>query len=272
MEEYPLQDKASCRLTQVINDMIPQSNGRVEGNTRQEKLQTLLDQTNWEHLEVNEKRQLFRVIKKHHPLFILEEKDLGLMKTTPAHIQVAEPTPCRSVIYRYADKAKEIIKNMIEDMKRKDIIENATSAWLSPIVLVNKPNGEKRMCLDNRKVSQHLSVDIHPLPKLDELAESAAGNSYYAALDMKDAYYQVKVDEASRDLTTFSEGVALYSFNRLPFGLSCSAAIFARQLARVLTPLLKENWLRSYLDNIIIYAPTYNTLLQLLDKLFKHMT
>ncbi len=39
----------------------------------------------------------------------------------------------------------------------------------------------------------------------------------------------------------------------------------------MLAPLLKENWLRSYLDDII-YAPTYNTLLQRLDKLFKHMT
>ncbi len=122
------------------------------------------------------------------------------------------------------------------------------------------------------KTRQHLSVDIHPLPKLDELVESAAGNSYYATLDMKDAYYQVMLDEASRDVTTFSEGVALYRFKRLPFGLSCSAAIFARQLAQMLAPLLKENWLRSYLDDIIIYAPTYNTLLQRLDKLFKHMT
>ncbi len=123
--------------------------------------------------------------------------------------------------------------------------------------------------LDYRKVNQHLSVDTHPLPKLDELVESAAGNSYYATLDMKDAYYQVMLDEASRDLTTFSEGVALYRFKRLPLGLSCSAAIFARQLAQVLSPLLKENWLRSYLDDIIIYAPTYNTLLQRLDKIWE---
>ncbi len=183
----------------------------MKGNTRQEKLQTLLDQTNWEHLEANEKRQLFKVILKHHPLSILEEKDLGLMKTTPAHIQVADPTPCRSVIYRYTDKAKEIIKGMIEDMKRKNIIETSTAAWLSPIVLVSKSNGEKRMCLDYRKVNQH------PLPKLDELVESAAGNGYYATLDMKDAYYQVMLDEESRDLTTFSEGIAHYRFKRLPF-------------------------------------------------------
>ncbi len=136
------------------------------------------------------------------------------MKTTPAHILVADPTPCRSVIYRYPDMTKEIIKDMIEDMKRKDIIENFTTAWLSPIVLVNKPNGEKRMCLDYRRVNQHMPVDIHPLPKLDKLVESAAGNGYCATLDVKDAYYQAMLDEARRDLMTFSEGVALYRFTR----------------------------------------------------------
>ncbi len=103
---------------------------------------------------------------------------------------------------------------MIEDMQKKEIIENSTAAWLSPIVLVNKLSGEKRTCLHYRRVNQHPSVDIHPLPKLDELVESAAGNNYYATLDMKDAYYQVMLDEESRDLTTFSEGVALYRFKK----------------------------------------------------------
>ncbi len=64
------------------------------------------------------------------------------------------------------------------------------------------------MCLDYSKVNQHLSVDIHSLPKLDELVEFAAGNGYYATLDMKNAYYQVMLDEASRDLRIFSKGVA----------------------------------------------------------------
>ncbi len=97
------------------------------------------------------------------------------------------------------------------------------------------------MCLDYRKVNKQLTTDIHPLPKLEELVEAVAGNEYYATLDLKDAYYQVMLDEASRDLTTFSEGVALYRFKRLPFGLSRSAAVFARKLAEVLTPLRKKN-------------------------------
>ncbi len=79
------------------------------------------------------------------------------------------------------------------------------------------------------------------------------------------------LNEESRDLTAFSEGVALYKFKCLPFRLSCSAAIFARKLAEVLTPLREKNWVRNYLDNIIVYAPSYEELLERADQSFTYM-
>ncbi len=66
------------------------------------------------------------------------------------------------------------------------------------------------MCLDYREVNKQLVTDIHPLPNLQELVEHVSGNQYYAALDLKDASYQVMLDEESRDITTFSEGMDLY--------------------------------------------------------------
>ncbi len=76
-------------------------------------------------------------------------------------------------------------------MEEKGVIEPSTAAWLSPIVLVSKPDGSKRMCLDYRGVNKHLATDIYPLPRLEELVEMASGNKYYATLDLKEAYFQV---------------------------------------------------------------------------------
>ena len=107
---------------------------------------------------------------------------------------------------------------MLVDMEEHSIIEKSTSTWLSPIVLVNKLEGSKRMCLDYQHVNTHLSTDIYPLPRLDELVEQAAGQKYYVTLDMREAYFQILLDEDSRDLTAFSDGVSLYRLRRLPFG------------------------------------------------------
>ncbi len=65
------------------------------------------------------------------------------------------------------------------------------------------------MCLDYCKVKKQLTTNIHPLPNLEELVEQVAGNQYYDTYYLRDAYYQVMLDEASRDLTTFSEGISL---------------------------------------------------------------
>ncbi len=88
---------------------------------------------------------------------------------------------------------------------------------------------------------------------------------------MKGAYYHVLLDEESRDLTTFTEGINLYRFKRLPFGLSCSASIFVRQLQAAMASILKQGWIKSYLDDIIVSAPSFQQLLQRLGKVFKHM-
>ena len=232
----------------------------------------VLKSRDWSHLDPDQKDQLFQLISQHQELFIVHPGELGLIQAEPAHIQIDNPRPCRTPLYRYPEKAKETIETILKDLEEKDIIEPSTAAWLSPIVLVNKPGGEKRLCLDYRRVNQQLTVDIHPLPKLEELVENVSGSDYYATLDMREAYYQVALDPSSRDVTTFSDGISLFRFKRLPFGLSCSPAIFARQMNKALAPLLKESWVKNYLDDIIVCAKDYATLLHRLDRLFRHLT
>ncbi len=209
-----------------------------EKGTRNQRLEKLIESQNWQHLTNTEQTQLKQLILEHDPLFILDKNELGLMSGPPAHIKVADPNPSRGPVYRYPEQAKQLISDMLQDMQDGDIIERSAAAWLSPIVLVNKPDGTKRMCLDYRHVNKHLTTDVYPLPRLEELDEQASGHQYYVTLDMREAYFQILLDEESRDLTTFSEGVSLYRFRRLPFGLNCSPAIFSRRMASILTPLL----------------------------------
>ncbi len=95
------------------------------------------------------KAELKSAILDNHELFILGKSELGLMKGLPAKINVADPQPTRGPTYRYPEEAKRLIAYMQQDMEDRQIIEKSTSAWLSPIVLVNKPDGSKRMCLCN---------------------------------------------------------------------------------------------------------------------------
>lgn len=66
---------------------------------------------------------------------------------------------------------------MLKEMEDKNIIQKSTSEWLNPIVLINKPDVEKRVCLDYRNFIRQLATNIHYFSKL-ELVETVAGYAY----------------------------------------------------------------------------------------------
>ncbi len=101
----------------------------------------LIKQQEWSQ-PAPEEQELRKLIQQHDPLFIFDRKKLGLMGDPPAHIRVEGPLPSREHVYRYPELAKQLIANMLQDMKDREIIERLTAAWLSPIVLVNKPDWE----------------------------------------------------------------------------------------------------------------------------------
>ncbi len=65
---------------------------------------------------------------------MLEKGELGKIQGPPAHINLAHPNPVRGPSYRYPEKAKAIIADLLKDMEERDVIEASTAAWLSPIV------------------------------------------------------------------------------------------------------------------------------------------
>ncbi len=150
------------------------------------------------------------------PLFILDDKKLGLIKDPSAHIKIDDPHPSHYPMHRYPEQAKKNISDMLDHTEERAIIDRSTAVWLSSIVLVNKPDGSKRMSLDYRHVNKHLATDVYPLPRLEELVEQAADHPFYVTLDMREAYFQIMLDEGNRDLTTFSDGVTLL-FQKVTF-------------------------------------------------------
>ncbi|KAL2652943.1 hypothetical protein R1flu_021071 [Riccia fluitans] len=99
----------------------------------------------------------------------------------------------------YAERVKELDKLL----EARFIYPVETPTWLSPIVVVPKKNGKLRICIDYRKLNASTVTDAFPLPYIDLMLESVAGQEMYSFMDGFNGYNQVSVAERDREKTAF---------------------------------------------------------------------
>ena len=96
--------------------LVPES-GHVtsEQSSREEKLANLISQQDFSHLSEEQQDKLKNMLIANHLVFILEKNELGKIGVQ-GHITVSDPQPVRSSIYRYPEKVKQLIADMLEDI------------------------------------------------------------------------------------------------------------------------------------------------------------
>ncbi|GFW24939.1 transposon Tf2-11 polyprotein [Trichonephila clavipes] len=98
---------------------------------------------------------------------------------------------------------KEILKQEIDRLLSEGIIEECESPYASPVVLIPKPNGTFRLCIDYRKLNEITVADTYPLPRMDDLLHQAKLTPFMSTLDLRAGYHQVKVHVEDQDKTAF---------------------------------------------------------------------
>jgi hypothetical protein len=121
------------------------------------------------------------------------------------------------------------------------IIEPCHGPWSFPVVLIHKPKDNSiRFCIDYRRLNDVTIKDSHPLPRIDDTLDALSGAKLFSVLDLKSAYWNVKIAKKNKAKTAFSiPGSGLWQFNKMSFGLCNAPATFVRLIEQVLRGL---NW------------------------------
>ena len=89
---------------------------------------------------------------------------------------------------------KPLVIAEIKRMEREGILEvvlEVGSEWVSPIVAILKPNVSIRVCADYKVgVNSKICNDYFPLPQVETAFSSMAGMSWFAKIDVSNAYFQ----------------------------------------------------------------------------------
>ncbi len=126
----------------------------------------------------------------------------------------------RQRAYRTSPVLRKEIDNQVQKLLDADLIEPSHCPWASPVILVRKKDGSYRFCIDYRRLNSITIKDAHPLPRVDDSLDALSGATLFSTLDLSSGYWQIQMDDASKEKTAFTTGDSLYHFKVMPMGLT----------------------------------------------------
>lgn len=151
----------------------------------------------------------------------------------------------------------EKIEKKIKELLDSDIIEEVRepSKWVSPVVPIQKDNGELRLCVDMRRANAAIMRENHPLPTMEHLLPKIRKAKYFTKLDIKNAFHQAELHPNSRHVTTFITSKGLYRYKRLMFGISSAPELFQKIMEKM---LIQCEGSINFIDDILVFGSTEN--------------
>jgi hypothetical protein len=164
-----------------------------------------------------------------------------------------ENTLSLSPLYRMSTAELQAVRQYLLDNLHKGFIVPSQAPYASPVLFVKKPGGGLRFCVDFRKLNAITRRDQYPLPLIDETLARLSRAKIFTKLDIRQAFYRIRMDPASEDLTTFRTRYGSYKYKVVPFGLTNGPATFQHYMNDILMEYL-DDFCTAYLDDILIYS------------------
>ena len=150
----------------------------------------------------------------------------------------------------------EEVQNHLWEMLESGTIWPSQSAWCNVVVLVRKKDGGLQFCIDFCCLNACMKKDSYPLPRIQEALESLVGAGHFSCWDLKSGFWQIKMEEASKQYTAFTVGnFGFVKCDCIPFGL-CNALATFQQLMQNCLGKLNLIYCLIYLDDLIVFLQT----------------
>ena len=163
---------------------------------------------------------------------------------------------------------------LVNNMLALGVIRRSNAAHYSQIIMVKKPDGTWRVCIDFRGINRATETigSFIPNPKGVYTRVGDAKPTHFGVVDLTSGYHQAPLSQNARRYTAFICFAGIFEFLRLPFGLKSAPTYFQEQMATVVLAGLIYLICEVYLDDCIIYGRGNDQFLARMEEVFKRFS
>ena len=223
---------------------------------RQVLLLDKLDLSGLEAWPTEQAEKACGLLWEYHDIFSLEKHDMGHTKVTKHKIVLkdSDTPPFKEQFRRIPSPQLDEVREHLKLMLDAGVVRPSKSPWCNAVVLVRKKDGSLHFCIDFLRLNALTIKDSHPLPRIRETLESLAGAAHYLTFDLNSGFWQVPINEESKQYTAFTLGsMGLYECKSMPFGLCNALPTFQRLMQNCLGEL-NLTYCLIYLDDMIVFS------------------
>lgn len=201
-----------------------------------------------------------------------EKVGLGRTKLITHKIDTGNSPPIKQRYYPLSPSKQLTLEKELDRMLQLGVVVPSNSPWNSPVVMVTKPNGKLRLCLDCRKLNAVSKADAYPLPYIHQILDSLRDARYLTSIDLSAAYWQIEYDSVeSAEKTAFTvPRRGLFHYTTMSFGLVGASATMQRLMDKLFGPEF-DNKVFVFQDDIICISSEFDTHVKLLEKVCQRL-
>ena len=152
-----------------------------------------------------------------------------------------------------AERAKAVNDEVDKLLKIGSIREVQYPDWLANTVVVKKKNGKDRVCIDFTDLNKACPEESFPLPHIDRLVESTAGNELLSFMDAFSGYNQIMMNPEDQEKTSFITDRGIYCYKVMPLGLKNAGATYQRLVNKMFNEYLGKT-MEVYIDDMLVIS------------------
>ncbi|XP_053400680.1 uncharacterized protein LOC128557380 [Mercenaria mercenaria] len=167
------------------------------------------------HLSESQITDIKPLIKQYQDIFT---ESPGTTNLVEHKVELTTTEPVRVKQYPIPYAKRNEVNQEVQHMLKAGIIEPATSAYSSPIVMVKKKDNTNRFCIDFRRLNSITKFDTEPMGNDEDIRSKLHGDKFFTKLNLSKGYWQIPVEKQSRHLTAFTTSEGSFQFRKMPFG------------------------------------------------------